>query len=207
MCKRRLTLRLPSVQMVWESGCVVVVMLTPLSENGVKQCHRYWPDEGSDIYHIYEVWQRAIEPHGGVSCSRCLKPALPPLPPPGQLGVGAHLVRGLPGSELLPEEPADQRDAHRHPVPLPVLDGPRDPQLGQDPAGLPQVRCSSPQQNPPPFQSSSLTAPPLAPRERFFCYCSLSTWACPPSPSSSTCDAALPGLALEGQIESIQDGD
>ncbi|MEQ2282520.1 Receptor-type tyrosine-protein phosphatase N2 [Ameca splendens] len=42
-------------QMVWESGCVVVVMLTPLSENGVKQCHHYWPDEGSDIYHIYEV--------------------------------------------------------------------------------------------------------------------------------------------------------
>ncbi|XP_034416609.1 receptor-type tyrosine-protein phosphatase N2 [Cyclopterus lumpus] len=42
-------------QMVWESGCVVVVMLTPLSENGVKQCHPYWPDEGSDIYHIYEV--------------------------------------------------------------------------------------------------------------------------------------------------------
>lgn len=41
--------------MVWESGCVVVVMLTPLSENGVKQCHRYWPDEGSDVYHIYEV--------------------------------------------------------------------------------------------------------------------------------------------------------
>ncbi|XP_054479029.1 receptor-type tyrosine-protein phosphatase N2 [Anoplopoma fimbria] len=42
-------------QMVWESGCVVVVMLTPLSENGVKQCHPYWPDEGSDVYHIYEV--------------------------------------------------------------------------------------------------------------------------------------------------------
>ncbi|KAM4606065.1 receptor-type tyrosine-protein phosphatase N2 [Polymixia lowei] len=42
-------------QMVWESGCVVVVMLTPLSENGVKQCHHYWPDEGSDIYHVYEV--------------------------------------------------------------------------------------------------------------------------------------------------------
>lgn len=45
----------PNVQMVWESGCVVIVMLTPLSENGVKQCHHYWPDEGSDIYHIYEV--------------------------------------------------------------------------------------------------------------------------------------------------------
>lgn len=43
--------------MVWESGCVVIVMLTPLSENGVKQCHHYWPDEGSDVYHIYEVRQ------------------------------------------------------------------------------------------------------------------------------------------------------
>ncbi|XP_062850582.1 receptor-type tyrosine-protein phosphatase N2 isoform X2 [Trichomycterus rosablanca] len=42
-------------QMVWESGCVVIVMLTPLSENGTKQCHQYWPDEGSDQYHIYEV--------------------------------------------------------------------------------------------------------------------------------------------------------
>ncbi|XP_016887004.1 receptor-type tyrosine-protein phosphatase N2 isoform X2 [Cynoglossus semilaevis] len=42
-------------QMVWESGCVVIVMLTPLSENGVKQCHHYWPDEGADVYHIYEV--------------------------------------------------------------------------------------------------------------------------------------------------------
>ncbi|XP_077365209.1 receptor-type tyrosine-protein phosphatase N2 [Festucalex cinctus] len=42
-------------QMVWESGCVVVVMLTPISENGVKQCHHYWPDEGSDVYHFYEV--------------------------------------------------------------------------------------------------------------------------------------------------------
>ncbi|XP_069504080.1 receptor-type tyrosine-protein phosphatase N2 isoform X2 [Ambystoma mexicanum] len=42
-------------QMVWENGCVVIVMLTPLSENGVKQCHHYWPDEGSNLYHIYEV--------------------------------------------------------------------------------------------------------------------------------------------------------
>ncbi|XP_049337902.1 receptor-type tyrosine-protein phosphatase N2 isoform X2 [Astyanax mexicanus] len=42
-------------QMVWESGCVVIVMLTPLAENGTKQCHQYWPDEGSDLYHIYEV--------------------------------------------------------------------------------------------------------------------------------------------------------
>lgn len=76
--------------MVWESGCVVVVMLTPLSENGVKQCHRYWPDEGSDIYHIYEVWRREIEPHGGVSCFRCLTPALPPPPPQVNL-VSEHI--------------------------------------------------------------------------------------------------------------------
>ncbi|XP_045066472.1 receptor-type tyrosine-protein phosphatase N2 isoform X2 [Coregonus clupeaformis] len=42
-------------QMVWESGCVVIVMLTPLSENGVKQCQQYWPDEGSNVHHVYEV--------------------------------------------------------------------------------------------------------------------------------------------------------
>ncbi|XP_069067261.1 receptor-type tyrosine-protein phosphatase N2 isoform X2 [Pleurodeles waltl] len=42
-------------QMVWENGCVVIVMLTSLTENGVKQCHHYWPDEGSNLYHIYEV--------------------------------------------------------------------------------------------------------------------------------------------------------
>ncbi|TWW73048.1 Receptor-type tyrosine-protein phosphatase N2 [Takifugu flavidus] len=42
-------------QMVWENGCVVIVMLTPLAEGGVKQCYHYWPDEGSNLYHIYEV--------------------------------------------------------------------------------------------------------------------------------------------------------
>ncbi|KAI4891449.1 hypothetical protein NFI96_025138, partial [Prochilodus magdalenae] len=42
-------------QMVWESGCVVIVMLTPLTESGTKQCYHYWPDEGSNLYHIYEV--------------------------------------------------------------------------------------------------------------------------------------------------------
>ncbi|TRY66343.1 hypothetical protein DNTS_024333 [Danionella cerebrum] len=45
---------LPST-MVWESGCVVIVMLTPLTESGVKQCYHYWPDEGSNLYNIYEV--------------------------------------------------------------------------------------------------------------------------------------------------------
>ncbi|XP_061653826.1 receptor-type tyrosine-protein phosphatase N2-like isoform X1 [Phyllopteryx taeniolatus] len=42
-------------QMVWENGCVVIAMLTPLVESGVKQCYHYWPDEGSNLYHIYEV--------------------------------------------------------------------------------------------------------------------------------------------------------
>ncbi|XP_056390251.1 receptor-type tyrosine-protein phosphatase-like N isoform X2 [Hyla sarda] len=42
-------------QMVWENGCTVIVMLSPLVEDGVKQCDRYWPDEGSSLYHIYEV--------------------------------------------------------------------------------------------------------------------------------------------------------
>uniref|UniRef100_A0A803VKN9 Protein tyrosine phosphatase receptor type N n=1 Tax=Ficedula albicollis TaxID=59894 RepID=A0A803VKN9_FICAL len=41
--------------MVWEHGCTVIVMLSPLAEDSVKQCDRYWPDEGSSLYHIYEV--------------------------------------------------------------------------------------------------------------------------------------------------------
>lgn len=46
--------------MVWESGCTVIVMLTPLVEDGVKQCDRYWPDEGSSLYHVYEVSKAPI---------------------------------------------------------------------------------------------------------------------------------------------------
>ncbi|KAH3719561.1 receptor-type tyrosine-protein phosphatase N2-like isoform X1 [Dreissena polymorpha] len=42
-------------QMVWEQGSVVIVMLTKLMETGEAKCHRYWPEEGSDLYHIYEV--------------------------------------------------------------------------------------------------------------------------------------------------------
>lgn len=44
-----------SFQMVWEQGSVVIVMLTRLTENGEAMCYRYWPEEGSDLYHIYEV--------------------------------------------------------------------------------------------------------------------------------------------------------
>lgn len=42
-------------QMVWEQGCVVLVMLTRLGEPDAPLCHRYWPEDGSEIYHIYEV--------------------------------------------------------------------------------------------------------------------------------------------------------
>ncbi|XP_024081588.1 receptor-type tyrosine-protein phosphatase N2 [Cimex lectularius] len=42
-------------QMVWEQGCVVLVMLTRLEVNETQLCHRYWPEDGSEIYHIYEV--------------------------------------------------------------------------------------------------------------------------------------------------------
>ena len=42
-------------QMVWEQGSVVMVDLTRLMENSVSMCHRYWPEEGTDLYHIYEV--------------------------------------------------------------------------------------------------------------------------------------------------------
>ena len=42
-------------QMVWEQGSVVIVMLTKLTESGEAMTHRYWPEEGSDLYHIYEV--------------------------------------------------------------------------------------------------------------------------------------------------------
>ena len=30
-------------------------MLTKLNENGQQLCHRYWPEEGSEQYHIFEV--------------------------------------------------------------------------------------------------------------------------------------------------------
>ena len=46
--------------MIWEQGCVVIVMLTPLMEEGLSQCARYWPDEGSSTYDDYEVAFRSI---------------------------------------------------------------------------------------------------------------------------------------------------
>merc|ERR1719397_786572 len=42
-------------QMVWEQGSVVIVMLSRLSENGYQLAQRYWPEDGSEQYHIFEV--------------------------------------------------------------------------------------------------------------------------------------------------------
>lgn len=41
--------------MVWEQGAVVIVALCRLQENNESACARYWPEEGSEVYHIYEV--------------------------------------------------------------------------------------------------------------------------------------------------------
>lgn len=42
-------------QLVWEQGCVVIVALCRLNENGESSSARYWPEEGAEVYHIYEV--------------------------------------------------------------------------------------------------------------------------------------------------------
>lgn len=42
-------------QMVWESESNVIVNLTLLEEDGVTKCFQYWPEQGMDTYHIYEV--------------------------------------------------------------------------------------------------------------------------------------------------------
>ncbi|XP_031636575.1 uncharacterized protein LOC116349327 [Contarinia nasturtii] len=42
-------------QMIWEQGAVVIVALCRLQENNESACARYWPEEGSEVYHIYEV--------------------------------------------------------------------------------------------------------------------------------------------------------
>ena len=74
-------------QMVWEQGSVVIVMLSKyvcpfvpiwivlkysppprLTENGYQLCHRYWPEEGSEQYHIFEVRVTSVLSHPRVKC-------------------------------------------------------------------------------------------------------------------------------------------
>lgn len=43
-------------QMIWEQGVVVIVNLTKLAENGDAKCHRYWPDNGSEVLGVFEVY-------------------------------------------------------------------------------------------------------------------------------------------------------
>merc|ERR1719312_1445057 len=44
------------ITFIWgEQGSVVIVMLSRLSENGYQLAQRYWPEEGSEQYHIFEV--------------------------------------------------------------------------------------------------------------------------------------------------------
>lgn len=36
-------------QMVWEQQSTIIVMVTPLVEDGRKKCFKYWPDENQTI--------------------------------------------------------------------------------------------------------------------------------------------------------------
>lgn len=60
-------------------------------------------------------------------------------------GVGkpclrAHLVWGFPCEELLPEEPADERDPHSDTVPLPQLERSEGSRFHKIASGFPQVK-------------------------------------------------------------------
>lgn len=77
--------------MVWEHGCTVIVMLSPLAEDSVKQCDRYWPDEGSSLYHIYEASEGWEHPWGLLGAPPC--PASP---------AWGCAVRGSPAAPVTP---------------------------------------------------------------------------------------------------------
>lgn len=41
--------------MVWEQRCAAIVVLGRLQETNESAWARYWPEEGSEVYHTYEV--------------------------------------------------------------------------------------------------------------------------------------------------------
>lgn len=103
--------------MVWESGCAVIVMLTPLSENGVRQCHHYWPDEGSNLYHVYEVL--GLGAHTGPGQEARISSSHQQ---PNQLLCGAQTSPGNPQVELLAHLTSEgSRCCTAHEDPMPYL--------------------------------------------------------------------------------------
>ena len=141
-------------QMVWEQGSVVIVMLSKyvgpfvtiwivlkysppprLTENGYQLCHRYWPEEGSEQYHIFEVSVTSALSHlGAWKCSNVIKFSIA-----GPPGVWARVVRGLPGQVPLPQEQPDGGDQDRDSVPLPLLARRQHPHLHQVHPGVQTV--------------------------------------------------------------------
>lgn len=111
---------------------MVIVMLTRLVENDVVLCHRYWPEEGSELYHIYEVNRyRAAQQ---ILC----RPIAFLLT--GAFGERTYMVRRLLGKEFLPEKLEDRRDQDCHPIPLFDMAGRRGTPHHQSSLGIPQVK-------------------------------------------------------------------
>lgn len=127
-------------QMIWEQGCVVIVMLTRLVENDTSMCHRYWPLEGAELYNIYEVNMEVMVLQFEISslskkyyniCGCIL----------GVFGQRAHMVRRFPRSKFLSEEFENHRNANCDSVPLFNL-ARRWHSIGdQTSVGIPQVRA------------------------------------------------------------------
>ena len=55
ICRLLLLLLVGNLKMVWEQGSQTIVMLTRLMKSGSSLCHRYWPEEGSQVYASFEV--------------------------------------------------------------------------------------------------------------------------------------------------------
>lgn len=61
------------------------MLLTKIVENGEELCHKYWPEEGSQLYHIYEVDPNIYK---FIACHSFDHPCII-----GPFGERTHLVR------------------------------------------------------------------------------------------------------------------